>query len=396
MTLSTGAIITILADQTVGSVEVTTTEDALPISIVSTTGGNYESLNTDDTANLSTPLPAAISHAVFRAVTDDGQELIVKVGLWEADVSDATAPIAEYAAVEAYLASQNVTAMVQSHVVVAGAYASGGGIFHEDGSLIESEDIAGSWFAPAWNGESFGNALVDYRIGFVNLPDAPVAIDLDGDGVEYLSVDQGVTFEDQGSGETTKTAWVAGDDGILVIDANNSGTVDETAEYVFTEWSDDAQTDLEAIAQAFDTNQDGVLDAQDERFDQFAVWQDRDSDGVTDEGELTSLTDLGIESIELSYRSDSERRVEGDGDVTVFGQANVNYQDGSTTIAEDASFAVEAADLLSEDDDLLELLSDGGEEPVISRAEATEVDIAQLELTLNFEHNESDSFDQNE
>ena len=230
---------------------------------------------------------------------------------------------------------------------------------------------------------------------------APVAIDLDGDGVEYLSQVSGVVFTDESSGESASTAWVAPDDGLLVIDANNSGTVDSSSEYVFTEWSDSAQTDLEAIAEVFDTNQDGVLDAQDERFDEFAVWQDADSDGVTDEGELSSLTDLGIESIELTYREDSEERVDGEGDVTVFGQANVNYEDGSTTTAEDVSFAVEAADLLSEEDDLTELLSDesaseGGEATGPSRADAAAIDIAQLELTLNFDHNESDSFDQHE
>ena len=228
---------------------------------------------------------------------------------------------------------------------------------------------------------------------------APIAIDLDEDGLEYLNLESGVRFTDGESGQTTQTAWVAPDDGLLVIDANQSGTVDSTSEYVFTEWSTDAETDLEAIAEVFDTNQDGVLDAQDERFDEFAVWQDADSDGVTDEGELTSLTDLGIESIELTYRDDSEARIDGDGDVTVLGQANVNFEDGSTTTAEDVSFAVEAADLLSEEDDLTELLSDGGESDngaTASRADASAVDIAQLELTLNFEHNESDSFDQHE
>ncbi|MEL0153286.1 MAG: hypothetical protein VW779_08695, partial [Halieaceae bacterium] len=132
--------------------------------------------------------------------------------------------------------------------------------------------------------------------------------------------------------------------------------------------ANNAATLKQAIAEVFDTNQDGVLDAQDERFDEFAVWQDHDSDGVTDEGELTSLTDLGIESIELTYREDSDSRVDGDGDVTVFGQVNVNYEDGSTTTAEDVSFAVEAADLLSEEDDLTELLS---EEPLAEGSEGT-------------------------
>ena len=180
--------------------------------------------------------------------------------------------------------------------------------------------------------------------------DAPIAIDLGGDGVEYLSTDAGVVFTDQTTGESVKSAWVGPEDGMLVIDANNSGTVDESREYVFTEWSDTAQTDMEAVAEVFDTNKDGVLDAQDEQWDQFAVWQDADSDGVTDEGELVSLSELGVESIALTYNDDSESGIAADGDVIVHGQSTVTFTDGSTTIAEDVTFAISAGDVLSEDD----------------------------------------------
>jgi len=80
-----------------------------------------------------------------------------------------------------------------------------------------------------------------------------------------------VVFTDEPSGESVNTAWVGPDDGLLVIDADNSGTVNQSKEYVFTQWTDKAETDLEAIAEVFDTNKDGVLDAQDEQWDQFGV-----------------------------------------------------------------------------------------------------------------------------
>ena len=182
----------------------------------------------------------------------------------------------------------------------------------------------------------------------------PIALDLDNDGVEYLSRAAGVIFTDDATGEAINTAWVAGDDGLLVIDANQSGTVDESREYVFTEWSETAKTDMQAVAEVFDTNQDGVLDARDERFDQFAVWQDVDSDGVTDEGELVSLGEFGIESIALNYNENSEARTEADGDVSVHGQSSVTWTDGDITLAEDASFAIDMADLLTETADEME------------------------------------------
>jgi len=197
------------------------------------------------------------------------------------------------------------------------------------------------------DGDQSASASLSVEVAFGN---NPIAIDLGGEGVEYLSTDAGVVFTDQTTGESVNSAWVGPEDGMLVIDANNSGTVDESREYVFTEWSDTAQTDMEAVAEVFDTNKDGVLDAQDEQWDQFAVWQDADSDGVTDEGELVSLSELGVESIALTYNDDSESGTAADGDVIVHGQSTVTFTDGSTTIAEDVTFAISAGDVLSDDD----------------------------------------------
>ena len=243
-----------------------------------------------------------------------------------------------------------------------------------------------------------GDAVPAGNIDITLNPSAsPIAVDLDGDGTEYLSRDEGVVFTDQSTGESVNTAWVAPEDGMLVIDANNSGTVDESREYVFTEWSANAETDLQAIAEVFDTNQDGVLDAQDEQFDQFAVWQDADSDGVTDEGELTSLTDLGVESIALTYADDSESGTAADGDVIIHGQSTVTFTDGSTTVAEDTSFAISAADVLSEDDSIT-LPAGETEEPEAGAVESdagaaggdSELDATMIEADLMINSNNDD------
>ena len=114
-----------------------------------------------------------------------------------------------------------------------------------------------------------------------------------------------MTFAD-GSDEAIRTAWVAAGDALLVFDANNSGTVDASREYVFTEWAEAATSDMAALREVFDTNQDDVLDASDDNWDQFKVWQDANSDGVTDEGELKSLDEAGITSIALTYNETSE------------------------------------------------------------------------------------------
>ena len=167
----------------------------------------------------------------------------------------------------------------------------------------------------------------------------PITIDLDGNGISYLSLEDDIRFTDINTLETIQTAWVASNDGILVYDANQSGSVETLDEFVLTRLSTQASTDLEALAEAFDTNQDGILNALDTDFESFAIWQDLNSDGMSDDGELISLSDLSIKSIDLIYFEDSQSRIDGEGDVEIFGQFNINYEDGSIGLAEDASFA---------------------------------------------------------
>jgi hypothetical protein len=228
---------------------------------------------------------------------------------------------------------------------------------------------------------------------------APIALDLDQDGVEYLSLDDGVAFTDQTTGESFNTAWVDSDDGLLVFDANNSGTVDEAREFIFTEWSETAETDMEAVAEVFDSNQDGVLDAQDEQFDQFAVWQDKNSDGITDEGEMTSLGELGIESIALTYAEHSESSLQADGDILVHGESAVTWTDGSTSIAEDAAFAIQAGDLLETSDQVplpageessMDTVVKAVNPPAAEAPVEAAVDMAALEVDLMLNVNNDD------
>ncbi len=60
---------------------------------------------------------------------------------------------------------------------------------------------------------------------------------------------------------------------------------------------EEGDTDLEGLAKVFDSNKDGVLDANDSEFDKFRIWQDKDGDGISDAGEVKTLTEMGIKSI---------------------------------------------------------------------------------------------------
>jgi VCBS repeat-containing protein len=168
----------------------------------------------------------------------------------------------------------------------------------------------------------------------LSAPAAPVVLDLDGDGAEFVATSAGVAFDYFGDGDAENTAWAGADDGILAVDHNGDGNVNNGSEIVF---GGNGLTDLQGLAAHYDSNQDGVLDANDADFAKFGVWQDANSNGVTDAGEYQSLTDAGIVSINLV--SDGIEYAAADGDVTVHGTSSYTKADGTTGDVADASFA---------------------------------------------------------
>ncbi|MBK7897915.1 MAG: hypothetical protein IPJ99_00310 [Betaproteobacteria bacterium] len=60
----------------------------------------------------------------------------------------------------------------------------------------------------------------------------PLALDLDGDGIETVGATGAnvVLFDHDGDGLKTGTGWVKADDGLLVLDRNANGTIDTGAE----------------------------------------------------------------------------------------------------------------------------------------------------------------------
>lgn len=138
----------------------------------------------------------------------------------------------------------------------------------------------------------------------------PIMLDLDGDGIELVDHENSTVFFDMDlDGIADRTGWVSADDGMLVLDRNGNGIIDNSLEISFA--SDDAAavTDLEGL-RAWDTNQNGLIDAGDEAFAQFQVWRDINQNGISEEGELFSLADMGIRAINLTLNLTGEELVE--------------------------------------------------------------------------------------
>ncbi|MGK4001069.1 calcium-binding protein [Sorangium sp. So ce1036] len=142
-------------------------------------------------------------------------------------------------------------------------------------------------------------------LAFMNIGGDPLAIDLDDDGVETLGLDgsDSVLFDHDGDGVATATGWVAPDDGWIVRDRNLDGQINDGNELfgVHTVKLDGtlAADGLDALSD-LDTTRDGLVDAADADFGMLRVWQDLNSNGWVELGELAPLAEMGITSIALS------------------------------------------------------------------------------------------------
>ena len=110
----------------------------------------------------------------------------------------------------------------------------------------------------------------------------PIILDLDGNGIDIAN--NSVYFDYAGDGFAEATAWVSGNDGILVTDTNNNGVIDNATELL-----------LHNTLENFDSNNDGIINSNDENVSQLKI--------LKADGTLQSLQDAGIEFISLNTQN---------------------------------------------------------------------------------------------
>jgi hypothetical protein len=135
---------------------------------------------------------------------------------------------------------------------------------------------------------------------------SPLVLDLNGDGITTQSVNNGVKFDIFGIDQKVQTGWVAGGDGLLVMDRNHDGSINGGAE-LFGEGTTltsgrKAANGYLALSE-LDSNADGIISASDAAFSELMVWVDANSDGVSASPELRTLSSLGITQLDLKAQS---------------------------------------------------------------------------------------------
>ena len=165
----------------------------------------------------------------------------------------------------------------------------------------------------------------------------PLVLDLDGDGIELTAISTGRSprFDTDGDGFAEFTGWVGADDGMLALDANGNGIVDDGSEL----FGNASQTGFGELA-THDNNGDGKIDAGDSVFSQLRVWRDLDQDGRTDAGELFTLSDLGIASISLTSSATNTTNAGN----TITGTGSFTRTDGSTGAVADVELQINNVD----------------------------------------------------
>ncbi|WP_415896380.1 calcium-binding protein [Neptuniibacter sp. QD57_21] len=183
---------------------------------------------------------------------------------------------------------------------------------------------------------------------------SPIAIDLDRDGViETLSHKQGIHFDVDANGFAERTGWIDSDDALLVRDLNNDGLITSGSELfgnnTVIESGTKAANGYEALKE-LDLNDDGVVDLDEAAAAGLKLWRDLNSDGKSQEWEMTTLDNAGIQSLNTNY---SDILIDDGKGNTLEQISTATAADGSSVDTADVWFRVNLTD--TEEVDLLEL-----------------------------------------
>lgn len=123
----------------------------------------------------------------------------------------------------------------------------------------------------------------------------PLALDLDGNGLQTTGIEQGVIFDIDADGRADQVSFVRGGDAFLALDRNNNGRIDNGRELFGDQHGD--KNGYEALAH-HDDNHDGRIDQLDQVFNRLRLFS-IDAQG---QHRQIGLSEAGIRAINLAYQ----------------------------------------------------------------------------------------------
>ncbi len=200
----------------------------------------------------------------------------------------------------------------------------------DEGSYIFKSGEQSKTFTHSWNGDTIDEGAIDHiatltpsanysgpsddvKVTIKNSGTAtvydddednrydPLALDTNKDG--FISTSDletsGTYFDITGDGLRERVGWIKSEDALVTYDKNDNGQIDGISE-VFGNMN---ESGFEELKRLIDSNHDNIIDRRDELFSRLQVWNDFNQDAKVQEGELQSLKDAGVTSIDLNYVS---------------------------------------------------------------------------------------------
>lgn len=224
-------------------------------------------------------------------------------------------------------------------------------LFVDDGSggLIEPSFISSPGTGPDFSGidAPHPTAVVPTQVadaatayGTAHTETSPLVLDLTAThtGIALTSFDASTTttfFDIDNSGFATQTAWTGADMGLLCRDLNGNGRIDNAGELFGS-----STVDGFSLLATLDSNGDHRIDQYDSAWNTLKIWVDTNGDAVTQSGELHTLDDLGIKSIDLAGVAASTDVIDGN---PISHVSTFTFDDNSTATIADAWFTHDPA-----------------------------------------------------
>jgi hypothetical protein len=219
------------------------------------------------------------------------------------------------------------------------------------GIFIAQADIGASLLLkapPGWGPAvpSLMKALLKASLGpdiLTKIGIDPLVFDLTGDGINLQDLSSvSPRFDMNGNGFSVQTGWIGPGNGLLVLDKNGDGQINNVNELFGGDATSGGPTAIGFAQLAkYDSNLDGVIDANDPIYSQLRVWVDSNGNGVVDPGELVTLQQAGITSINLTPTLQSGDMNAGN---QIMATGSFTRADGSAGSVADVSFQIDTRD----------------------------------------------------